>query len=137
MESFSGPGIMPRRNDVAGSQHVRTLREAVQARMAAKHISLADALAEISAEGTFRQAIANGERLCREKEQQRSAAIGQGRGLFTRFVEAKKTELLSRNPRLSELDAFRQASEFVARNNPASLRLYRQDSRLITERTDR
>jgi hypothetical protein len=51
------------------------------------------------------------------------------RQLFSRLVEEKKQQLLQANAKLSELEAHRQASSLVAKENPELLKNYRADAK--------
>jgi len=58
-------------------------------------------------------------------------SAGLGRAQFTRAVEDRKSELLSSDPNLGELEAHRLASNQVARQRPDLLANYRADAQKI------
>jgi 2-oxo-4-hydroxy-4-carboxy--5-ureidoimidazoline (OHCU) decarboxylase len=55
----------------------------------------------------------------------------EARAQFARAVEEKKKQLLSAHPELSELAAFRMASDQVAKENSGLLTAYRKDSKSL------
>lgn len=59
---------------------------------------------------------------------------GQGNGArrqFAREVEDRQRQLMNRNRELSELEAFRLASNEVSKEKPELLHSYRKDSESI------
>jgi hypothetical protein len=50
------------------------------------------------------------------------------RVLFARLVESKKADLMSKDARMGELEAHRQANALVAKENPELLKNYRADA---------
>ena len=50
------------------------------------------------------------------------------RVLFSRLVEERKQKLMEGNSKLNELEAHRQASALISKENPEMLKNYRNDS---------
>lgn len=117
--------------DDGARRHAADFRAAVEKRAKEKDITLADALREIQAEGQFSAADRERNLTLSRTRSARDVAKGWGRDAFSRAVDAKKQELLSRNPDLSELAAFRQAAEVVARKDSEMLLNYRLDVEIL------
>jgi uncharacterized protein with von Willebrand factor type A (vWA) domain len=121
------PGVITRKGDAEAMRHSKKLRDVVKKRAEEKDISLEEALLEIQSEGQF--SASDADRGARLADLQRESNSGKGwaRDALARRVNEKKRELMSRNRELTELAAFRKATEIVLREDRHLLSDYRND----------
>lgn len=124
-------GSILTKGDEEARQQADKLRATVEARAKEKGISLAKALLEIQSEGHFSAMNADRDRRLLNIQTQATGSKGWGRDRLARLVGEKQRELLSRDRELTELAAFRKATDLVLREDPALLSDYRRDVETI------
>lgn len=125
---------IPREADLKAADHATRLRAAVEKYMRENGVGLKDALRRVLDKAEFSATLREGREMIAQKHRESETVRGWARGAFCRAVESKKVELMNREPKLSELAAFREASEYVARNDSSLLAYYRADVEVIRER---
>jgi hypothetical protein len=112
-------------------RYTRDLRAEVEKRMREKGITLQEALEEIQAEGKFSAENADRDRCLAALQRDKTSSKGWGRDCLARRVAEKQQELEMRDCTLSGVDAFKQATEFVLKQNRHLLADYRRDVEAI------
>jgi hypothetical protein len=128
---MAGRSIGSRSEGAEARKYIRALRTAAEERAKERGISLVQALRQLGSEGMFSASSAARDRTVANLQAERNGCKGWARSRLARLVEEKRKELMTRNPDLSEVEAFRRATDLALREDSHLLSDYRKDVEVL------